>query len=71
MAKHGLAGPGHQPRRHPHHPLPGGQQVAFQPPADMAAVLYGPQPLVWPAAACPAEQLDMAEVRAATVVCPS
>ena len=56
-----MAGAGHQPGRHPHHTLPGGQQVPFQPPGDMAAVLHRPHPLLWPAVACPAEQLGMAE----------
>jgi hypothetical protein len=58
---HGVAGAGHQPRWDPHDPLPGGQQVAFQSPGDMAAVLHRPQPLLWPALACPTEQLGMAE----------
>jgi hypothetical protein len=56
-----LAGAGHQPGRHPHHPLPGGQQVAFQPAGDVPAVLHGPPALVGPAVACPAEQLGVAE----------
>jgi hypothetical protein len=58
---HGLAGPGQQPGRHPHHPLPGGQQVAFQPAGDLPAVLHRPPALVGPAVACPAEQLGVAE----------
>jgi hypothetical protein len=29
QSPHGLAGASHQPWRHPHHQLPGGQQVTF------------------------------------------
>lgn len=58
---YGLAGAGHQPRRHPHHPLPSGQQVPFQPAGDVPTVLHRPEPLLGPAAPRPADQLHMAE----------
>jgi hypothetical protein len=55
-----LAGAGQQPGRHPQDPLPGGQQVAFQPARDMPAVLHRPQPPLGPAGPGPADQLAMA-----------
>jgi hypothetical protein len=53
-----LAGTGHQPRRHPHDPFPGSQQVPFQPAGDMPAVLHRPEP-IGPVHPSPADQLAM------------
>jgi hypothetical protein len=41
-----LAGPGHQLRWHPHHPLTGAQQEALQPARNVAAVFERPDPFL-------------------------
>jgi hypothetical protein len=56
----GCAGSGHQPGRDGHDLLAGGQQIAFQPAGDVAAVLYRPQAMVSPVPSCPAKQFGMA-----------